>query len=234
MKLIMIHHAGGSSLYYKKWLKHLNFTDNILVEMPGHMMKDSEPLIYQFDVAVAEVTRQITLELGRNEKYMIFGHSMGALLAFYATCSLIKKGYSYPVCLFLSGSSSPDFRQDRVTNISKIENDADFINEVVKLGGMPPEVLDSQELMDYCIPILRADFSIVESLEYKPLEPIECDGHILNGIDDVGAAGSMSQWSKFFTGHVTEVLFPGNHFYTNEHFKEICELIRKVSILQSK
>jgi len=227
MKLFLIHHAGGSSISYQKWLKYLKTTENIMIELPGHFLRSDEPLINSFGEAVQEVSKQITTRLDRDEKFMVFGHSMGALLAYYATHSLSKTHQT--TCLFLSGASSPDTMQNSITHISWINDDKAFISEVVKFGGMSEEMLNSKELIELSTPVLRADFSIMDSFIFQPSEPIGCRGYVLNGIDDVDTAKSAHRWSSFFKSGVTVRMFPGNHFYINDAFKDICDFITKVA-----
>jgi len=41
-----------------------------------------------------------------------------------------------------------------------------FIQDLLGMGGTPKEVLKHMELMDMMIPLLRADFQLIQTYEY--------------------------------------------------------------------
>jgi medium-chain acyl-[acyl-carrier-protein] hydrolase len=87
-------------------------------------------------------------ELGRFLKppFALFGHSMGALLAFEVARHLRRRGKSAPVCLVVSAHRAPHIpdEQDKIHD----KPTSDFLEELRRLNGTPAEVLRNDELVE--------------------------------------------------------------------------------------
>lgn len=94
-----------------------------------------------------------------NEKYAIFGHSMGAYIAYELYYKLKNSQTEAPEHLFLSGINPPMLRKS--IKISHLDNDT-FLEQVVELGGIPSDLLKHKDVLNFFLPILRNDFRIVE------------------------------------------------------------------------
>jgi Predicted thioesterase involved in non-ribosomal peptide biosynthesis len=109
-----------------------------------------------------------------DDHYAIFGHSLGGLLAFEAANKLQMSGYTIKH-LFVSGVCPPHMtsEEDPIGDLP----DRDFLGEIIKLGGTPPEFLDNKDLVKTFLPILRNDYKVYESYRYKLKEvnAIDCD-----------------------------------------------------------
>jgi surfactin synthase thioesterase subunit len=51
-------------------------------------------------------------------------------------------------------------------------SDADFLERLADIGGMPTEVLENQELLELLINPLRADFEAIETWRYAQEPPL--------------------------------------------------------------
>jgi hypothetical protein len=59
-----------------------------------------------------------------------------------------------------------------------------FADELRRLNGTPPEVLADAELLELVMPILRADFALVETYAYRAEPPLMCPITALGGTSD--------------------------------------------------
>lgn len=213
MKVFLLPYAGASATVYSAFrkCKPENIEFNFL-ELPGRGTKSDRPMCTDFPTVVNQLFEEIT-ELLVDQPYVLFGHSMGSLLAYELYYKITKEGFRAPDGLILSGRIPPDLciHMKKVADYS--END--FVKEVSVYGGLPDEVKENKELRDYFVPILRADFKLIENYIYHERQkPILCDLIVLYGENDPSTpAEDMMQWRKKAGGRFTCIELPGEHFF---------------------
>ena len=221
VKLFCIPYSGGLADVYCKWKNKLN--SNIVlcpVEIAGHGRRIKEDFYTDVATAADDISGIILNEMKGDEPYAIYGHSLGALLAFETYYELKKKGVHEPVHIFFSGRKSPDDMEERTEYYKLPEND--FMEKVFQYGGNTRDIMQSRELLDIFVPILRADFRIAEIYEYqKHDEKIMCDITIVNGKSDFSVmTGDLSMW-KAFAGKGCDFKYvEGEHFFITENIEE--------------
>jgi medium-chain acyl-[acyl-carrier-protein] hydrolase len=151
-----------------------------------------------------------------DKPFAFFGHSMGAMTGFELACWLRDRNYPQPVYLFASGQRAPQLpNNDPLTyNLP----DADFIRELSNLNGTPREALAHPELMAIMLPLLRADFEVVETYAYKPQAPLNCPIIAFGGLqDDKVSRDQLEAWRHLTTGAFSVRGLPGDHFFLHSH-----------------
>jgi medium-chain acyl-[acyl-carrier-protein] hydrolase len=147
-------------LLFPSWIDYLPKTIEICpVELPGRGSQIQLTPFNRIEPLVKAITLEILPYLDR--PFVFFGHSMGGLISF-ELARLIRRQYNLePVHLFISGRRAP-----QINNLKTVINNlpkADLIRELRQLNGTPEEVLNNDELMEILLPILRADFSVLEN-----------------------------------------------------------------------
>ncbi|WP_267891078.1 MULTISPECIES: thioesterase II family protein [unclassified Streptomyces] len=105
LTLVLLHHAGGSSRGFGPLLPHLPRAWRVLgVDLPGRFLDRDGARCRTAEEAVAHVHREVRDELAA--PYAVFGHSMGALLAYELVRRLEDEGTG-PDWLGVSGSLAP-------------------------------------------------------------------------------------------------------------------------------
>jgi medium-chain acyl-[acyl-carrier-protein] hydrolase len=145
--------------------------------------------------------------------YVVFGHSMGALLAFEWVRRLQRERHPMPACVFLSGRGAPDV-QSRVSLLHPLP-DHEFVAELTRLyNGIPEEFLQNTEIMDIFLPILRADIAVVESYRFREDEPLDCPITVFAGRQDASVNwDQLLAWKRQTRRRFAMQLLPGGHFY---------------------
>jgi medium-chain acyl-[acyl-carrier-protein] hydrolase len=145
--------------------------------------------------------------------YAIFGHSMGALLAFEWARRLQRGGLPMPSWIFLSGRRAPDL-MDHVTPMHSL-SDRDFVDVLTRrYNGIPEEFLTNADLMNLFLPILRADVSVVESYCFQEDEPINSPITVFAGAQDSSVTSDqLLAWKRHTGRHFAMQIVPGGHFY---------------------
>ncbi|CAN0113879.1 unnamed protein product [Hapterophycus canaliculatus] len=106
----------------------------------------------------------------------------------------------------------------RSPRISELPRDA-LVDHLIDLGGMPEELRDQTELVDYFLPPIRADYSAFERYTYESEEggrppPLACPLVCLGGKEDGGAPRSdLEHWASFTEGEFRLRSFEGGHFF---------------------
>ncbi|HEX5875859.1 MAG TPA: alpha/beta fold hydrolase, partial [Pyrinomonadaceae bacterium] len=153
-RLFCFPYAGGTAPIFRAWPNYLPAEVELCaVQYPGRGTRIAERL--REDVEELMNSSYDELQPFLNKPFAFFGHSMGALVSYEFARRLQREERPGPIGLFVSGCTAPHLRAtDRITyNLPEPE----FIDELRRLQGTPPEVLDSKELMQLMLPIIRAD-----------------------------------------------------------------------------
>ncbi len=210
-RLFCLPFAGGSASAYRDWHERLpTWLEVLPVELPGHGMRLGEPPIPQLLPLVEAMLLGLAPWMDR--PFALFGHSMGALLAFEATRLLRSRRAQLPFLLAASGYRAPHL-PDPETPIGQLAAD-DMLARLARLGGMPPEVLRSQELLQLLVPVFRADFNVTDAWRSPAEPPLVVPMLILGGLHDPRAPRpALAAWAEHAAGPLAITLFPGDHFY---------------------
>ena len=212
VRLFCLPHAGGGASAFHSWQTALSAQVQVCpIQLPGRETRFSEPPYAELDSLVGAIAQELRPWL--DIPYAVFGHSMGALLAFEWTRSLQQEGYSMPARLFLSGRRAPDI-QDDAGPLHTLP-DHEFVEELnCRYQGMPQEFLQNPELMEVFLPILRADIAVVESYQFKEGAPLNCPMTVSAGIGDASTSyDQLLAWARHTRAGFTAQLFPGGDFY---------------------
>lgn len=215
--------AGGGVSVYRPWTSEVApDVELVALLLPGRERRLLEtPLT---DLVQAARLAAAGLQTLRPMPTLFFGHSMGALLAYEAV--RVSTADCEPVGLAVSGCSAPGFPRA----IRRVEHmtDAMFIDYLGDIGGTPREVLQQPEMMELLLPMLRADFKMVDDYCPQPERtPCACPLFAFSGsADPVTSAEGMAAWSAHTSGPFTAQSLPGGHFFLNEHAAHILEVLR--------
>ncbi len=227
IRLICLPFAGGSATAFRDWLPYLpDVVELNAVEIPGRGHRLSEPLIRKIDLLVQAIGQGIKSYL--DKPFVIFGHSMGALLGFELTHYLTDQLDAKPLHLFLSGRGAPD-RPNREEPIHHLPEKT-FIEKIRHYNGTPKQVLEHEELMQIMLPILRSDFEVCETYRYKEKPQLTVPLTVFGGLKDASATpDDLEAWSAFTSGPFARRMFPGDHFFIlNEKMTLIQAILRDI------
>ena len=163
-RLLCCPYAGGSAGIFRTWATYLPLDVELwALQYPGR----EERLLESAFTRVADLVATAAQSIGgllEQVPYVIFGHSLGALVAFELIRELRRGGQPLPKSLFVSGARNPRFNAFK-GNPRHLWPDPEFIGELRRIGGTPPDLLENEELMDLMLPTLRADFALVDTYE---------------------------------------------------------------------
>jgi medium-chain acyl-[acyl-carrier-protein] hydrolase len=149
---------------------------------------------------------------------------MGAILSFELVRELRRQGLPQPTQLFVSGCRAPQVPRSKETTYAL--PDEEFLDSLKNMGGTPEAVLQNQELMELLLPVLRADFEIVETYKYHSEPPLSMPIAVFGGLEDQEVPQQeLEPWQQQTTRPYTLNMFPGDHFYLQPRQKELLRTI---------
>ncbi len=224
MKLFCIPYAGGNAWSYRALEPALASGITLEgLELPGRGRRAQEPLSTSLEELADDLFQQIC-QRAATSRYAIYGHSMGALLAFLTAHRIRSAGLAQPDALFVSGSDAPASRQQHQRHLLPLPQ---FLTMLRELGGCPPQVLEDRELLNYFEPILRADFTAVETWARRDQPPLTLPLVVMVGTADDTAVADAADWALETTASCRVHEFGGDHFFILDHWDAVGATIQQ-------
>ena len=217
-KVFIFPFAGGSSysfLDYSKYFK--NKCDCTLIDYPGHGKRIRESLLYDAERLVSDLLDKYGAAFDGPSIFV--GHSMGALIAYLLIHRLNLAKKSLPFHFVVCGRGAPSY-QSRVIERHKM-SDENFLHSLLELGGISQEVASSQELLDFTLPIIRADFQVIETYKHVSLKKLKIPITVLYGKEENMTEDDALSWKNETVARVETKCWSGNHFFVLDHVREI-------------
>lgn len=221
LKILYLPYAGGTAQLCKAWRYFLGKNVEVQpIELAGRGSRFKEACYSDLKEALEDIFKKV--ENYADEPYVIYGHSFGALLTYELYHMIKEAGMKEPEQLFFSGCLPPH-RRSSEKKIFEL-NDLEFINEIIKFNGMEKEVLENKELMNLVLPILRADFKLLERYKYteKP-NKISKKVTVLYG-NDMTFEG-VEGWRDLTSDNITFHHINGDHFFVKKNMKEVLDVV---------
>jgi medium-chain acyl-[acyl-carrier-protein] hydrolase len=207
MRLFCLPHAGSGAAAFYRWKRDLAGVDVCPVLLPGREARmaesargDALELVDALSAAIAPLL---------DVPFAIFGHSMGALLAYEWALRTRERS---PVCLFVSGRDAPH-RPPAHRALHRLDDDALVAELALRYGGSSGQLLADEELREIFLPILRADLRVVETYRPSSAELLECPIVAFAGREDASVSPSgLASWGELTRGVCSVRRVAGDHF----------------------
>jgi surfactin synthase thioesterase subunit len=203
--------AGAGASIFREWHLQLPRDVQVLgVQLPGRENRLDEQPFRRISQVVGAVA--MSLKSYQDIPFAFFGHSVGALIAFEVARELRKLSQTGPVHLIVSGYRGPS----RPQWDAPIHHLSDFllIQELRRLGGTAPDVLENNEVMQLALPAIRADFEMSETYRYEAQAPLQCPITVCGGLHDRKVKNSdLPAWQSETLASFSIRMFPGDHYF---------------------
>lgn len=223
VRLVCFPHAGGSASYYFSTSRALSPDVEVLaVQYPGRQDRRTEACVDD----VHRLADLATGELGAwtDRPLLLFGHSLGASLAFEVGRRLEGSGVRL-LGLFASGRRAPSRWRDE--HVHLLDDDQLAVN-LARMSGTDSTVLGDPEMLRAVLPAVRADYRAAETYRGRPGDRLACPVRALTGDEDPEVTLDEARaWAEHTTGGFDLEVFPGGHFYLNDHAPAVLASIRR-------
>lgn len=215
VRLFCLPPAGGLATQFLPWRRQLpRYIRLEPVQPAGHGNRVAEAPETSLE-AMADRLAHVVAATARGS-YTLFGHSMGALLAFETARALRRAGGAGtdrsagqwgrrrpPV----AGRVDPHRRPRRRPDARLPAGDRRNIAEALANGA----------LMEYRLPLLRADFLACETYEYRPETPLRIPITAFRGDTDPQVTAELNEaWSRLTESPFRGQAFRRGHFFIDD------------------
>ncbi|MFD3939577.1 thioesterase II family protein [Streptomyces sp. NPDC058611] len=210
--LICLPFAGAGASFFRGWRAAAPSGLNVLpVQLPGREERIAEDAHRDVGKAVDEVCEQLLREIDGEQQVAVFGHSLGAVLAYELAHRFTSSDGPQIVHLFASGSPAPENgREQHATGLS----DEEFVAQVARFAGYSHPALDNDDMRSVLLPTLRADVEMHET--YRPGSDAKLTIPVttVRGQDDeLVDASETAAWAGTTTGRFSSLELTGGHMY---------------------
>jgi surfactin synthase thioesterase subunit len=217
IRLFMMPHAGSGAAAYRGWSRLLPAEIGVqALTLPGRQSRRTEPLPVDWDTLLSELHRAMLATLDDERPYALFGHCIGAMLAYRLTVRLEAEGDPPPSLLGMSGwapkgfyRAPPDQDKLSVSELGGLFKD---------LGAFPGELWADPDMLDLVLPPVIADFRVAAQYE-DDRAVVDCPLVSYAGRSDplLVEPDAMTSWTERSRRYLGHHEYPGGHFYVSDH-----------------
>lgn len=212
LRVVCFAHAGAGAAMFRTWPDALPAgIELVCPSLPGRDARAAEQPLADMPSVVARVAADVSPFL--TMPYCLFGHSLGALVAFELAHELGHRGARPPVRLFVAAQRAPRLPHPQAPIYAL--PDADFLAGVQRRhDALPAALLADPEMKRYLTRLLRADFTLVETYRSVRSDRISCPITVFGGREDTAVSPALLPgWAEETSASCETVLLPGSHFF---------------------
>ena len=207
-------YSGGSAAVFQPWEELLpDDIELVAVRLPGHTGRTNEAPLTSVAAMADSLMPSIAAWLDR--PYLMYGHSLGAVVAFELLHMLQAKRLPLPLHFFCAGRRAPH-APPRVEPIHDWPLER-FVSELRRLNGTPEILLTNPSWRELFLPILRTDLKAAYLYHREPHVKLECSASAFCGSRDlIVLHQDMAGWREHFSEPPVFRTFEGGHFFLDD------------------
>ncbi|MFI6763466.1 thioesterase II family protein [Micromonospora sp. NPDC050417] len=221
-RVVLFPHGGGSASYYRSWAASAPWDVEFLsVQYPGREDRFAEPVPPDMRGLVDVLAAGLVVG-GPPLPSILFGHSMGAVVAYEIARRLTAAG-DPPAALVVSGHPAPHLaRPGRV----HLGSDDELVEELRRTEATHLDILDDPALIQAFLPVIRSDYRVSETYRPLPGARLRTPVTVWYGDRDPEVTAREAEgWCDATDGACDLRVFTGGHFYLDEHREAVVELL---------
>ena len=212
LRLLCFPYAGGGVSVFRAWPDLLPSEIEVwAIQLPARDGRMREPIPDDLQMLAFGVANGLGPLL--DAPFACFGHSMGALLAFEFTREIRRRGQMGPTHLFVSARRAPQLaRTETPLHTLPEEPFIEMLRQ--RYNGIPAAILAEPELLKLFLPMLRADFKMIEMYQYREDVPLDCPIIAFGGAqDELARHDDLAAWQAQTHSSFKMQMFQGGHFF---------------------
>lgn len=226
LRLFCFPYAGAGPVVYRTWADGLpKNVEVISLLYPGRESRLREAPFVSIQSLLSALPVEIAPYLDR--PFVFYGHSLGGLIAYGLARVLRSQSAPLPAHLFISSRRAAHL-PDPHPPIHGL-SDAAFADAIQqRYNGIPAVIRQDPELEALFLPVLKADFSILDTYQYTPEPAFDFPISAYGGLQDPGVTQEeLSAWQHHTTQGFSLQMFPGDHFFIQSQRASLLQAISK-------
>jgi len=218
--LVCFSFCGGGTAAFRPWAGVLSQdVDLALVCYPGRERRIVEPLVHTWAELMDDVLASVRSLAHR--PYVLFGHSLGAWIAYEVAAAAERDGWRAPQALVVSASSPPS-RAAQEQRVQPTANDTDefLLDWMRRVGQLSELIVADPDLRALALDLFRADKRVTASYRFTPGRTVRTPVQVLSGVEDTLVSGE-DEWRELAAADYRFDKLPGGHFYTPEVWAQL-------------
>ncbi|MER5845061.1 thioesterase domain-containing protein [Streptomyces prasinus] len=217
VRLYCFAHAGAGTSSFDGWAGRAGPDVEVVpLALPGRGSRADEPAVTGREALLADLMGHFTA-VPRSQPFALYGHSLGAMIAYTVTRALHDAGLPGPALLAVGACPPP-------TTASPLSNawaapTAELVGLLTGMGAVPDRAAPGGFWYRTVLPVLRDDLALGHRLRVAAREPAP------GGLPDVpllavsgerdplALPDDMTGWCEWTTGPVTLRTVPGDHYF---------------------
>ncbi|GES28794.1 alpha/beta fold hydrolase [Streptomyces angustmyceticus] len=220
-RLLCLPHAGGTAGFFRPLAGELaargSAAEVLAAQYPGRQDRLGEPAFTSLpehaDALHTALLRELPGSDGR--PLVLFGHSMGAVLAFELALRLEAADGPRPAAVVIAGRRAPSVH--RAEPHPDDLDDGRLLDDVRAMHGTDARVLASEALLRLVLPAVRADVRAV--LTHRPDTRAAVDAPVttfVGSADPTTSVADAAAWAAHTRGPFALRVFEGGHFHLGD------------------
>jgi medium-chain acyl-[acyl-carrier-protein] hydrolase len=224
IRLFCFPYAGGGASVFHGWGARLGGEVEVYpIQLPGRENRISEAPLTKMDTVSNLLAEALEPYLDR--RVVFFGYSLGALIAYEVAVRLLAAKRVQPERLIVAAHGAPQIQcyREQTWRLP----DSEFKRRLRRLNGTREEVLQNEELMALMLPIIRADFQLDETYDFRTdHDRLDCSVTVFGGTKDQHVSDAhLRAWMETTRGDFELKMFDGGHFFIQSHTQEVMDAV---------
>ncbi len=218
--------AGSGASFFATWQKQMPKSIAIrAVQLPGREQRYNEEPYRDLDALVDELKHVLSEEI--DQPFVLLGHSFGAVLATLLARALEPTVSSaYLKGLVASGLRPLHLAHDQAP-ISHLDSTEFLLTLRDRYRAVPDMVLQNVEMRNIYLPVLRADFTMLENRPVMGPFELNCPVIAFGGRQDTPQTERLEEWRLYTKMSFRSYLIDGDHFFPKTNRSAFLGLLRR-------
>ncbi|KUN95655.1 thioesterase II family protein [Streptomyces caeruleatus] len=227
LTLFGFHPAGGGTAFFSGWQHALGPSVRVVpVRLPGRDTATGSHRHRRLSSLVAAVEEHLAPAL--DKPYVLYGHSMGALIAHHLTRLRAAAGRRLPERLLVGAYPAPHLPHP--LRGARQLTDSQLTDLLLDSSALPASLHRDRRWFADRLALVRADIALCDSAGAVGRdEPLACPVEVFTGTGDpLVAVPDAAAWRTHTDRYCTLHTVPGGHFFTRESKEQFFDALNTV------